>query len=105
LATRIDRADCLRIHDLLSARLGVDHGSNGRSETFLTHDNWAVLVSGWGHQEGWSRGFSVGDNDLRNSRGYVSPTHDGGRYEGKGWHARMADDIIAAVEKLRKAAG
>lgn len=100
MARSIERRDVLRVLALVGERLGEN--CTRRNAEFLTLDNWTVLVSGWHHHDAWSRGFMVGDN-LRLNRGHTSPVHDGGRYEGRGWHQRMADDIVATVERMRLA--
>ena len=98
MATQITLADVKKVISLLVGRLGENYTS--RDNRYLTNDNWDVHIAGWDlSKKGWSRGFMIGDHVL--NRGYVGPKHDEGRYEGRGWHQRMADDIVAAVETLR----
>ena len=100
MATLIASPDFKKLQELLGLKLGENCTPTRRMESFLTRDNWRILISGWEHgKQGWSRGFTVGDNI--GNKGYVGPSHDGGRYEGRGWHQRMADDIVATVESLR----
>jgi hypothetical protein len=104
MADRITKADAERVHASLVAMLGEDFGDSRRPWGYLTRDNWRVGIGGWGHRQGWSRGFTVTDNlgrMGRRHRGYREACHDGGRYEGRGWHERMALDIVDALAALR----
>ena len=101
MAKSISNEDARRVLSLVSRRLPDPHPPRSVAPNrSLTGDNWEILVGGWHQKEGWSRGFMVGDH-LRFGRGSIYPRHDGGKYEGAGWHARMANDIVTAVEVLR----
>lgn len=100
MATQITTVDTKKVIRILVDKLGENYGSRSNPAEYLTRDNWGVLVGGWHREAGWSRGFMVWDN-TRNNRGYFSPKHDGGRYEGRGWHQRMADDIIETIQNFR----
>lgn len=102
MASSIELRDIRKVIALVGEALGENYCN--RDDRYLTRDNWEVLVGGWHHKQGWSRGFMVSDNlgtMHKPHRGYHSATHDGGRYEGRGWHRRMADDVVAAVLNLR----
>ena len=106
MAKSILKSDIAKIHAELVATLGENYDSTAWPWYYLTRDNWRALIGGWHHADvGWSRGFMVSDNlggMNAKHRGHVSPCHDGGRYEGRGWHQRMALDIRDAINELRR---
>ena len=96
MATRIDQTDITRI--LLKVLDGLrEKGPVIERARLTARDGVRVLISGWNHSEGWSRGFSV--------HGGLGPSthakHDGGRYCGRGWHQRMVSDILEAIKVCR----
>jgi hypothetical protein len=74
--------------------------SPGRPDCAMTSDGWQILVSGWHHREGWSRGYTIGDG-VGVRPGYVTSVYRDARYSGRGWHKRMADDIARDLARLR----
>ena len=102
MSARITRHDADRVHGALVAMLGEDFSDRAPWE-YRTRDNWHVLISGWHHREGWSRGFTVADAvNPRDMRGYVPAAYDAAnRYTGAGWHDRIALDILDAIERMR----
>jgi len=99
MATRITKRDIARVYDHVERVIGpCKRGAHG----FLYVDNKIqILVSGWSIGGGWSRGFML---DYPEEGIHFSRHADtGGRYQGQGWHARMALDIVAKLIKLREA--
>ena len=100
MATRITNKDITHVYDIVEEAVGPC--KRGGNNALIVGDNeFRVLAGGWHHgpfDKGgcWSRGFLISGGNA-----HVSPVHDGGRYEGRGWHARMADDIVAKVNNIR----
>ena len=91
MATQIRAADIRAVVHQVSTELGLlpQLGGNG---SYLFPGDRSLLISGWHHYPaGWSRGWTYKD-----PKRYVGSRHDGGRYEGRGWKDRMAQDIVVA---------
>jgi len=96
----IEARDVLKVVDLVRRGAGP-LARLDNSTTMETEDGIRFLISGWQHSEGWSRGFIVTGSRETGGR-HLSPIYDRGkRWEGRGWHGRMADDIVKGLEQLR----
>lgn len=100
MADRIDRKDTERVFALLEAE-GVVLEDRVSPRERRTDDGWKILIAGWDHAglgRGWSRGYTIA---AVVGRGYVGPEDRRERYHGLGWHARMAEDLLSDLCRLR----
>lgn len=107
----IELHDIKKIITALTEQVGPNHwheewGNKTYHDRYRTKEGWDVLIGGWRHREGWSRGYMIFDRlyvgkvDVQ-PRGHISPRHRGGRYGGRGWRDRMVEDIVRDIEVLR----
>lgn len=64
---------------------------------FRTPDGILVIIKALEHVDGWSRGFTVSSGLHHTKSAYDAE----GRYTGRGWHARMAEDILKHFHEHR----
>ena len=100
MATKsINPRDVLKVTRLVREQVGPLRAVGGDLQE--TGDGVRFLISGWSHSAGWSRGFMV--TGSKETGGHISPIYDhDARWEGRGWHARMASDIVKRIGQLRE---
>jgi hypothetical protein len=113
MADRITKGDVRKVQDLVLEHLSWTRASVGGCGDYelVTSDpatmrTYRILIAGWSFGKTWQRAFTASllsgaptYGHAGKTQKHFSPVPMGERYEGRGWHSRMAADII---EKLRE---